>query len=102
MAGLLLAIPDLVALDLPALVTRGRLPRHPRHPAPSAGCCPCWRSSSPRTRRVSHVDDLLLPTPAAALFAGLAVLPKKSALTDYSYRLAHDHQRGSWPPWTPR
>ena len=44
------------------------------------------------TRRVSHVDDLL-DDPASALFAGLAILPKKSALTDYSYRLSHDHQR---------
>ncbi|MGE5858685.1 MAG: transposase, partial [Solirubrobacterales bacterium] len=45
------------------------------------------------TRRVSHVDDLLLSDPAAALFTGLAALPKKSALTDYSYRTGHDHQR---------
>ncbi len=45
-----------------------------------------------RTRRVSHVDDLL-HDPAASLFAGMAVLPKKSALTDYSYRLSHDHQQ---------
>jgi hypothetical protein len=45
-----------------------------------------------RTRRVSHVDDLLAD-PAAALLAGLAVLPKKSALTSYSYRLSHDHQQ---------
>jgi hypothetical protein len=44
------------------------------------------------TRRVSHVDDLL-DDPASALFAGLAILPKKSALTDYSCRLSHDHQR---------
>jgi hypothetical protein len=41
---------------------------------------------------VSHVDDLLMD-PAPALLAGLAVLPKKTALTDYSYRLSHDHQR---------
>ena len=27
------------------------------------------------------------------MFAGLAVLPKKTALTDYSYRLSHDHQQ---------
>ncbi len=51
----------------------------------------CWLASLlalklTRTRRVSHVDDLLLADPAAALFAGLATLPKKSALTDYSYR----------------
>jgi hypothetical protein len=46
-----------------------------------------------RTRRVSHVDDLLLSDPAASLFAGLGVLPKKSALTNYSYRTSHEHQR---------
>jgi hypothetical protein len=46
-----------------------------------------------RTRRVSHVDDLLLADPAAALFAGLSTLPKKTALTDYSYRTSHEHQR---------
>jgi hypothetical protein len=39
------------------------------------------------------VDDLLLVDPAAALFAGLTTLPKKSALTDYSYRTSHEHQR---------
>jgi hypothetical protein len=31
--------------------------------------------------------------PAAALLAGPAVLPKKSPLTSYSYRLSHDHQQ---------
>ncbi len=46
-----------------------------------------------RTRRVSHVDDLLLSDPAAALFAAPATLPKKSALTDYSYRTSHENQR---------
>ena len=44
------------------------------------------------TRLVSHVDDVI-GDPASALFAGLVGLPKKPALTDYSYRLAHDHQR---------
>ncbi len=46
-----------------------------------------------RTRRISHVDDLLLSDPAASLFAGLSTLPKKSALTDYSYRTGRQHQR---------
>src|SRR4029450_4542804 len=45
-----------------------------------------------RTRRVSHVDDLLAD-PAAGLLAGLGTLPKKSALTSYSSQLSHDHQR---------
>ena len=91
LAGLLLAIPDLVALDLPALARAAGYPGTTVIPAAS------WLLSLlalklTATRRVSHVDDLL-DDPASALFAGLAILPKKSALTDYSYRLSHDHQR---------
>src|SRR5260221_628130 len=90
-AGLLLVLPDLAALDLPALAARAGYPGTSVIPAVS------WLLSLlalklTRTRRVSHVDDLLAD-PAAALLAGLAILPKKSALTDYSYRLSHDHQR---------
>jgi hypothetical protein len=90
-AGLLLAVPDLVALDLPALVPAAGYPGTRVIPAVN------WVLSLlalklTRTRRVSHVDDLLTD-PAAALLAGMAVLPKKSALTSYSYRLSHDHQQ---------
>ena len=90
MAGLLLAIPDLVALDLPALAAAAGYPGTRVIPAAS------WLLSLlalklTATRRVSHVDDLLAD-PAPALLAGLAVLPKKTALTDYSYRLSDDHQ----------
>jgi transposase len=92
MAGLLLVIPDLIALDLPALVAAAGYPDTRVIPAIS------WMLSLlalklTATRRVSHVDDLLIVDPAAALLAGLAILPKKSALTSYSYRLCHDHQR---------
>jgi hypothetical protein len=91
MAGLLLAIPDLVTLDLPALVSAAGYPGTRVIPAVS------WLLSLlalklTATRRVSHVDDLLCD-PAPALLAGLSVLPKKTALTDYSYRLSHDHQQ---------
>src|SRR3974390_599433 len=91
LAGLLLAVPDLVALDLPALARKAGYPGTRVIPATS------WLLSLlalklTATRRVSHVDDLL-DDPASALFAGLAILPKKSALTEYSYRLSHDHQR---------
>ena len=91
LARLLLAVPDLVALDLPALTSKAGYPGTSVIPAVS------WLLSVlalklTGTRRVSHVDDLLTD-PASALFAGLAVLPKKSALTDYSCRLAHDHQQ---------
>jgi hypothetical protein len=91
-AGLLLVVPDLVALDLPALVARAGYPG--TRVVPALG----WLASLlalklTRTRRVSHVDDLLLTDPAAALLAGLATLPQKSALSDYSYRTSHEHQR---------
>jgi transposase-like protein len=91
LAGLLLAVPDLVALDLPTLARKAGYPATRVIPAAS------WLLSLlalklTATRRVSHVDDLL-DDPASALFAGLAILPKKSALTDYSYRLTHEHQR---------
>ena len=84
--------PDLVSLGLPELVRKAGYPGTRLVPAMS------WLLSLlalklTRTRRVSHVDDLLISDPAASLFAGLAVLPKKSALTDYSYRTGHDHQR---------
>ncbi|PZS29566.1 MAG: hypothetical protein DLM61_12605 [Pseudonocardiales bacterium] len=91
-AGLLLLLPDLVGIDLPKLVRQGEYPGTRVVPAVS------WLLSLlalklTRTRRVSHVDDLLLADPAASLFAGLTTLPKKSALTDYSYRTSHDNQR---------
>lgn len=91
-AGLLLLVPDLVALDLPGLVGRAGYPGTRIVPAIS-WLLALLALKLTRTRRVSHVDDLLLTDPAAALFAGLATLPKKTALTDYSYRTSHDHQR---------
>ena len=91
MAGLLLAIPDLVALDLPALAAAAGYPGSTAIPAASY-LLALLALKLTATRRVSHVDDLLCD-PAPALFAGLSILPKKTALTDYSYRLSHDHQR---------
>ncbi len=90
-AGLLLVVPDLVAMDLPGLIAAGSYPGTRVIPATS------WLLSLlslklTRTRRVSHVDDLL-SDPTAGLLAGMATLPKKSALTDYSYRTSHNHQR---------
>ncbi len=84
-------MPDLVAFDLPALVRAAGYPGTTVIPALN------WVLSLlalklTRTRRVSHVDDLLID-PAAGILAGMAVLAKKSALTDYSYRCSHEHQR---------
>jgi hypothetical protein len=44
LAGLLLAVPDLVALDLPALARKAGYPA-PASSPPHPGCCPCWPSS---------------------------------------------------------
>jgi hypothetical protein len=90
-AGLLLAIPDLVSLDLPALIRNAGYPGT-RVVPPVSWLLSLLALKLTRTRRVSHVDDLLAD-PAARLFAGMAVLPKKTVLTDYSYRLSHDHQQ---------
>src|SRR6266581_6129882 len=91
LAGLLLAVPDLAALDLPALARAAGYPGTKVIPAVS------WLLSLlalklTRTRRVSHAGDLLAG-PAAGLLAGLAVLPEKSALTSYSCRLSRARQQ---------
>ena len=91
-AGLLLLLPDLIDLDLPGLVKQAGYPGT-RVVAATSWLLSLLALKLTRTRRVSHVDDLLLSDPAASLFAGLATLPKKSALTNYSYRTSHNHQR---------
>src|SRR5712692_7281682 len=70
MAGLLLVIPDLIALDLPALVAAAGYPGTRVIPAIS------WMLSLlalklTATRRVSRAGDLLIADPAAALLAAL-------------------------------
>jgi hypothetical protein len=92
MAGLLLTVPDLVDFDLPGLA-RGAGYTGTRIVPATGWLLSLLALKLTATRRVSHVDDLLLADPAAALFAGLATLPKKTALTDYSYGTSHDNQR---------
>jgi len=91
MAGLLLAIPDLLALNLPALVAAAGYPGTREIPAISYMLA-LLALKLTGTRRVSHVNDLAAD-PAAALFAGLNALPKTTALTSYSYRLQHAKQK---------
>ena len=90
MAGLLLVVPDLVALDLPALAAAARYPRTETIPA-SAYLLSLLALKLTSARRVSHIDELLTDR-APALLAALSILPKKTALAEYSYRLSHDHQ----------
>lgn len=91
LAGLLLAVPELVALDLPGMVTTAGYPGTRVIPALNS-ILSLLALKLVGTRRVSHVDDLAAD-PAAALFAGLVALPKATALTTYSYRLTHERQQ---------
>ena len=90
LAGLLPPIPDLVALDLPALVATAGYPGTAVIPAVSS-VLSLLAFSPTGTRRVSHVEELATD-PGAALFAGLTSLPKATALSTYSYRLDHAKQ----------
>jgi hypothetical protein len=98
LAGLLLAIPDLVALGLPDLVAAAGYPSTPRIPALSY-LLSLLALKLTSTRRVSHVYDIAAD-PGAALFAGLTALPKATALTTYSYRLEHSRQAAFLAAWT--
>jgi transposase-like protein len=90
-AGLLLALPDLLALDLPALVRAAGYPGTRDIPAVSY-LLSLLALKLTGTRRVSHVHDVAAD-PCAALFTGLTALPKTTALTTYSYRLEHARQK---------
>jgi transposase-like protein len=90
-AGLLLAVPDLVALDLPGLVAAAGYPGTSVIPALSY-LLSLLALKLASIRRVSHVEDLALD-PGAALLAGLSSLPKTAALHSYSYRLQHERQQ---------
>ncbi len=89
-AGLLLVLPDLLALDLPALLATAGYPDTSVLPATSY-LLSLLALKLTTTRRVSHADDLAAD-PGAALLAGLSTLPKATALTTYSYRLHHRTQ----------
>jgi transposase len=90
-AGVLLLIPGLVALDLPAAVSAARLPGTREVPALCSALSLLALKAIGR-RRVSHVDDVATD-PALATFAGLESLPKATALGTYSYRLARRHDQ---------
>ena len=89
-AGLLLCMPDLVALDLPGIVKAAGYPGTTVIPAVSS-ILSLLALKLANIRRTSHVEDLATDH-GAALFAGLSSLPKTTALTSYSYKLSHERQ----------
>jgi transposase len=90
-AGLLLALPDLVALDLPGLVKQAGYPGTREIPAVSY-LASLLLTKLIALRRIGHVDDIAADA-GAGLFAGLSSIPKATALRTYSYRLDHDRQQ---------
>src|SRR6266540_4139280 len=90
-AGVLLLVPGLVALDLPAAVSAARLPGTREVPA-LCSALSLLALKATGCRRVSHVDDVATD-PALATFAGLESLPEATALGTYSYRLARRHDQ---------
>jgi hypothetical protein len=90
LAGLLLAIPDLIALGVPDMVASAGYPSTGKIPALSY-VLSLLALKLTAARRVSHVYDIAAD-PGAALFAALTALPKATALTSYSYRLQHSRQ----------
>jgi hypothetical protein len=90
LAGLLLVIPDLIALGVPDMVAGAGYPSTPKIPALSY-VLSLLALKLTSTRRVSHVYDIAAD-PGAALFAALTALPKATALTTYSCRLEHRKQ----------
>lgn len=90
-AGVLLLVPGLVELDLPAAVKEAGFPGTREVPALCSVLSLLALKAIGR-RRVSHVDDVATD-PALAAFAGLETLPKATALGSYSYRLERRHDR---------
>lgn len=73
-AELLLALPDLVALDLPALVPAAGYPGTREIPA-TGYVAALVATKLVGLRQVGHIDDIAVE-PGAGLFVGLSSIPK--------------------------
>jgi len=91
-AGLFLAIPELLTLDLPDLVRSAGYPGTRDIPALSS-ILSLLALKLVAVRRFGHVKNVA-HDPGLGLFAGLAAIPKTTALTTYSYRCQHALQTG--------
>jgi hypothetical protein len=84
-AGLFLLLPELVALEVGALVSAAGYPRTSQLPALSSLLSLLTLKLYGRRRR-SHVQDVV-HDPALGMLCGLRALPKRSHLSGYSYRI---------------
>lgn len=97
MAGAFLFLPLLARLRVDQLVQRAGYPGSAMIPAPAALLSLLTLKLLDKERR-SHVNDFNFDE-ALGLFAGLNVLPKKSFLTEYSYRCDRPQQRALLAGW---
>jgi hypothetical protein len=97
LAGAFLFLPLLARLRLDQLVERAGYPGSAMIPAPAALLSLLALKLLDKERR-SHVNDFSFDE-ALGLFAGLNVLPKKSFLTEYSYRCDRPQQRALLAGW---
>jgi len=91
LAGAFLFLPLLARLRFDQLVERAGYPGSAMIPASAALLSLLVLKLLDKERR-SHINDFNFDE-GLGLFAGLNVLPKKSFLTEYSYRSARPQQR---------
>lgn len=97
LAGLFLFLPLLARLRFADLVRQAGYPGSRMIPAPAALLSLLALKLLDKERR-SHIDDFNCDE-ALGLFAGLNILPKKSFMTDYSYRTARPQQQALLAGW---
>jgi hypothetical protein len=97
LAGAFLFLPLLAALRFDRLTRAAAYPGSAMVPATAALLSLLALKLLDKERR-SHVNDFSFDG-ALGLFAGLNVLPKKSFLTEYSYRTQRAHQRALLAGW---
>jgi hypothetical protein len=100
LAGVFLFLPLLARLRLDRLVEQAGYPGSALIPATSALLSLLLLKLLDKERR-SHVNDFNFDE-ALGLFAGLNILPKKSFLTEYSYRSTRPQQRTLLAGWIAR
>ena len=99
-AGLFLLLPELLELDLPALVDAAGYPGTSQLSAINSLLALLALKCYERRRR-SHVYDVV-HDPALGAFCGLTVLPKRTHLTAYSYRTTRAHNHALLSALVPR
>jgi hypothetical protein len=96
-AGIFRFLPLLARLQFDQLVNQANYPGSHMVSALSALLSLLALKLLDKERR-SHINDFNFDE-ALGFFAGLNILPKKSFVTDYSYRTGRPHQQALWAGW---